>query len=470
MSERYVPMLARDADAPFSSPDWLFEIKWDGIRAICFIGPHGEFGLSSRNGRDLSGVFPEIGEITGLAPESSVLDGEVVAMREGRPDFQSLLQRAQKTSPEDIAALSRVLPVTYIVFDLLECRGKSLIALPLTRRKELLAREVREGPHVVLSRPVDTKGKEYFEVVSGEGIEGIIAKKKTSVYEPGIRSDNWLKIKNILTCDCVVLGYTPGQGERRSTFGALILGLYDHGSPVYIGKVGTGFSIEEREEILQELNDYGPGSPLPGAGPGVWWVGAGMVCEVAYTAVTRGGMLRAPRFIRRRPDKRPEECGLDQLEKRNAQMELDDYRKKRNFDETPEPGGEIGKTKAGHPRFVVQEHYASTHHFDLRLERDGVLKSWAVPKGIPEKTGIRNLAIRTEDHPLEYADFEGTIPRGQYGAGEVGIWDRGFYEPLEWNEDKIEVVMKGERISGLFVLVRFRKAGENDWLLLKGKD
>ncbi len=470
MSARYAPMLARDAEAPFSSPDWIFEIKWDGIRALCSIDEKGDVRLYSRNGRDLSGVFPEIGEISGLAPASSVIDGEVVAMREGRPDFQALMQRAQKTGPGDITYLSRLAPVTYIVFDFLECRGTPLIRLPLVRRKELLGREVHEGPHVVLSRPVEEEGKEYYDVVSREGIEGIIAKKKSGIYEPGVRSSNWLKIKSILTCDCVVFGYTRGQGERGPTFGALVLGLYDDGTPVYIGKVGTGFSRSSREELLEQLARLGEGKPLPGAGADVRWVMPGMVCEVAYMSVTRAGMLRAPRLLHQRPDKNPEECGIDQLQTRNVTMELDEYHKKRDFKKTPEPGGEIGHEKTGYPRFVVQEHHASTHHFDLRFERNGVLKSWAVPKGIPEKSGIRNLAIRTEDHPLEYANFEGTIPRGEYGAGEVRIWDRGLYEPLKWEEDKIEVVLKGARIGGLYVLVRFKKAGENDWLLLKGKE
>jgi DNA ligase D-like protein (predicted ligase)/DNA ligase D-like protein (predicted 3'-phosphoesterase) len=470
MNARYAPMLARDADAPFSSPEWIFEIKWDGIRALCSIDDSGEVRLYSRNGREISGVFPEVREISGLAPAPCVLDGELVAMREGRPDFQALMQRAQKTGPEDISNLSRLAPVTYIIFDFLECRGKPLIGLPLVRRKALLEREVREGPHVVLSRPVDEKGKEYFEVVSREGIEGIIAKKKSGIYEPGVRSDNWLKIKRILTCDCVVFGYTAGQGERGPTFGALVLGLYDDGNPVYIGKVGTGFSQASREELLEQLDGLGEGKPLPGAGSDVRWVMPGMVCEVAFMSVTRAGMLRAPRFLRQRPDKDPEECGIDQLQRRNLTMELDEYHKKRDFNKTPEPGGEIGHEKTEYPRFVVQEHQASTHHFDLRFERDGVLKSWAVPKGIPEKSGVRNLAIRTEDHPLEYADFEGTIPRGEYGAGEVRIWDHGLYEPLKWEEDKIEVVLKGARISGLYVLVRFKRAGENDWLLIKGKE
>jgi DNA ligase D-like protein (predicted ligase)/DNA ligase D-like protein (predicted 3'-phosphoesterase) len=470
MSARYAPMLARDAEAPFSSPDWIFEIKWDGIRALCSIDETSGVRLYSRNGREISGVFPEIREISGLAPASSVLDGEVVAMHEGRPDFQALMQRAQMSGPEDITYLSRVTPVTYIIFDFLECRGKPLIGLPLARRKALLEREVHEGPHVVLSRPVEEKGKEYFDVVSREGIEGIIAKKKTGTYEPGVRSGNWLKIKRILTCDCVVFGCTRGQGERGSTFGALVLGLYDGRTPVYVGKVGTGFSRTLREEILEQLSALGEGKPLPGAGAGVRWVKPVMVCEVAYLSATRAGMLRAPRFLRQRPDKNPEECSIDQLQRRNATMDLEEYHQKRDFNTTPEPGGAIGHEKTEHPRFVVQEHHASTHHFDLRFERDGVLKSWAVPKGIPEQSGIRNLAIRTEDHPLEYADFEGTIPKGEYGAGEVRIWDRGLYEPLKWEEDKIEVVLKGGRIEGLYVLVRFKKAGEDDWLLIKGKE
>jgi DNA ligase D-like protein (predicted ligase)/DNA ligase D-like protein (predicted 3'-phosphoesterase) len=470
MSDRYSPMLARDAEAPFDSPDWLFEIKWDGIRALCAVSRSGEVSLRSRNGRELLGVFPEIREISGLAPESSVLDGEVVAMKGGKPDFQSLMQRAQKTAPEEISYLSKVLPVIYIVFDFLECRGNPLVGLPLTRRKALLAQEVHEGPHVVLSRPVEEKGKEYFEVAKRKGMEGVIAKKKSSIYEPGIRSGNWLKITTILTCDCVVFGYTQGQGERRSTFGALVLGLYDGTTPVYVGKVGTGFSRKGREELLEQLVLLKEGEPLPGAESGAKWVIPVMVCEVAYMAVTRAGMLRAPRFLRQRPEKKPEECGIDQLKRRDTAMDLDEYHDKRNFGKTPEPGGEPGQEKTEYPRFVVQEHHASTHHFDLRLERDGVLKSWAVPKGFPEKAGVRNLAIRTEDHPLEYADFEGTIPEGQYGAGEVKIWDHGLYEPLEWGENKIEVMLKGDRVHGLYVLIRFKKAGEDDWLLIKGKD
>jgi bifunctional non-homologous end joining protein LigD len=151
-------------------------------------------------------------------------------------------------------------------------------------------------------------------------------------------------------------------------------------------------------------------------------------------------------------------------------MPLEEYRKKRDFTTTAEPEGSGAQEKRVGKIFVVQEHHASHLHYDLRLERDGVLVSFAVPKGIPVRPGVKHLAVRTEDHPLEYADFEGTIPEGEYGAGQVTIWDKGLYEPLEWKDDKIEVVMKGERLSGRYVLVRFRRAGQDEWLLFRAKD
>jgi bifunctional non-homologous end joining protein LigD len=121
-------------------------------------------------------------------------------------------------------------------------------------------------------------------------------------------------------------------------------------------------------------------------------------------------------------------------------------------------------------RFVIQEHQARTHHFDFRLEKDGVLKSWAVPKGVPEEPGTKRLAIQVEDHPLEYGGFEGAIPAGQYGAGTVRIWDRGTCDLKEWTPDKIVFTLHGARFEGNYSLVRFKKGGEHDWLLIKRKE
>ena len=126
-------------------------------------------------------------------------------------------------------------------------------------------------------------------------------------------------------------------------------------------------------------------------------------------------------------------------------------------------------TGSAAPRFVLHEHFARHHHFDFRLEHDGVLASWAVPKGLPEKAGERRLAIAVEDHPLDYIGFEGTIPEGDYGAGEMKIADTGTYEPLEWEPGRIEVLLSGSHYSGKYVLIRFKKAGEKEWLLLRAK-
>ena len=149
-------------------------------------------------------------------------------------------------------------------------------------------------------------------------------------------------------------------------------------------------------------------------------------------------------------------------------MSLEEYWAKRDFSRTPEPKGEVRKN--GGNMYVVQEHHASSLHWDLRLERDGVLKSWAVPKGPPEARGVRRLAVQTEDHPLEYADFEGTIPEGEYGGGQVSIWDRGEYGVEKWRNEEIIVRLDGSRLKGRYCMIMLRGQPGN-WLLFRcGKD
>lgn len=150
-------------------------------------------------------------------------------------------------------------------------------------------------------------------------------------------------------------------------------------------------------------------------------------------------------------------------------MSLDEYLKKRNFSRTPEPYRDIqaGERPHGGERiYVVQKHAASHLHYDLRLERDGVLKSWAIPKEPPKTKGVKRLAIQTEDHPIEYASFEGVIPEGEYGAGKVEIWDRGTFDVEEWSDEKIIVHIYGEKLRGRYCIIRFKKQ-ENSWLFFK---
>jgi bifunctional non-homologous end joining protein LigD len=537
MKTRYQPMLSRPANGPFNGDAWYFEIKWDGVRAIAYVDD--DLSIRSRNDRELAGQFPELAELLHLAPHT-VIDGEIVVMSGGKPDIQALLPRLQAGTGRSAPPYVKT-PVTYIVFDILEKDNKPLISLPFSERRKILEESVREGPHIILSVPVEARGKDYYKAAIARGLEGVMAKRGDSPYEPGLRSSAWLKIKADKTCDCVVAGYTRGQGGRSSTFGALILGLYEPErraallsgrkisyrktkppaatpdndvtrSLVYIGKVGTGFSDQDLTDLLKIFSPLETSIPqLAGLEPAeaVIWLEPALVCEVAYQTITRDKKLRIPRFIRMRPDKKAEECSTDQLydvkvtssvEKPVAEEKghqgtggrisrkvrskkagppdrdqqqgysdnpaLDEYKKKRDFSMTREPEGPAIK-ESGNNYFVIQEHHAHRHHFDLRLERDGVLKSWAVPKGIPEVTDEKHLAVAVEDHPLDYGHFEGTIPKGQYGAGTVSIWDNGTYETKHWDPDKIEITFHGNRITGSYVLVRFKRAGKNEWLLFR---
>jgi DNA ligase D-like protein (predicted 3'-phosphoesterase) len=356
-----------------------------------------------------------------------------------------------------------------------------------------------------------------------------MAKRMSGRYEPGLRSDNWLKIKADRTCDCVIAGYTPGQGGRSPAFGALVLGLYENRNRtagptdkagklpanrpskeglVYIGNVGSGFTDQDLSDLMGTFSSLKTGTPpfvVPGQKGPVVWLEPVLVTEVAYQEVTREQKLRIPRFIRLRTDKRAEECTMDQLEPVKADLVksdllprdapsiiqqrsidrkvpekpvrgkspesspprvLKDYQEKRDFLKTTEPEGTTTMTGNGN-YFVIHEHHARHTHFDLRLERDGVLKSWAVPKGIPEVPGEKHLAVAVEDHPLDYGHFEGTIPAGEYGAGTVSIWDNGTYDTKLWETDKIEITFHGKRLTGHYVLVPFKRAGKNEWLVFK---
>jgi DNA ligase D-like protein (predicted ligase) len=308
----YRPMLAKSADAPFSSPDWLYEIKWDGIRAISYVV--GDLSIRSRSGKELRSSFPEFEELRSLA-SNVVVDGEIVMMHDGKPDFQALMERLQQNTPRLISAPEKGEVATYVVFDILEKEGKSLTGLPLFQRKTILRSELKEGGHVVLSEYIQEKGEEYYAAATRIGLEGIMAKRKDSLYQPGVRSGDWLKIKEEKECDCVILGYTKGQGKREETLGALLLGLFDDGKLVYVGKVGTGFGDSELERLkalLSGLVESQP--PLDVSIPEeMTWVRPEVVCRVGYQMVTKDLRLRMPRFHGVRTDKSPEECTVEQL-------------------------------------------------------------------------------------------------------------------------------------------------------------
>ena len=307
-------MLAKEGPKPFSDKDWIFEVKWDGFRAIAYVKE--PLSLKSRNGRELIQNFPEIIELNLLAKDV-VVDGEILILRGGKVDFEAMQERSQLANSFEIDRKMRASPATYVVFDILEKEGKSLVGLPLMERKKILRESVKDGDHVVVSDFVEGQGEAYFRVVSEKGLEGVVAKRKTSLYEQGLRSGSWLKIKNLKSCDCVIFGYTRGEGARSSTFGSLVLGVYDAvKKPVYIGNVGTGFDQMLLDSLLEKLKKTivaeAPFDCDPYRGR-VTWVEPKLVCEVVYMAVTPDLSLRHPRFKGLRDDKTPADCTIDQI-------------------------------------------------------------------------------------------------------------------------------------------------------------
>ena len=212
----YKPMLAKVADKPFTDKNWIFEIKWDGFRAISYIDK--ELSVKSRNGKELKYNFPELEELTHLAT-NLVVDGEIVVMVHGKPDFQALLEHGKTLSPRQIERLSGETPATYIVFDVLEKDGKPLTELPLMERKKILKDSLAEGKNVLISDFIEEKGEAYYKSAVDNDLEGVIAKKKDSQYEEGLRSGSWLKIKELKTCDCVISVIGAERNPERRLLG-----------------------------------------------------------------------------------------------------------------------------------------------------------------------------------------------------------------------------------------------------------
>ena len=303
-------MLAQSAE-PFDSEDFIFEPKWDGTRTLCFLS-RGKLRFQNRRLLNTTHRYPELRLDRDLNAEEAILDGEVVALRGGKPDFRALQTREHVDDELRIELLAQTSPLTYIVFDLLYLNGKPLVDSPLVERKQKLEEVVTEGPRILFSRHVETHGKRYFEEVLKFGLEGVMAKRKESTYQIGKRSRDWLKLKAIKTSDCLIIGYTLGEGWRGEYFGALALGAYREGKLEFVGKVGTGFD----EGLLRSLTPLLkareiPSKPVEAQPPyEVHWIRPELVCEVKYLELTPDLKLRAPSFRRLRPDKSPEECEL----------------------------------------------------------------------------------------------------------------------------------------------------------------
>ena len=309
----FAPMMASPAEKPFSDPAWLFEPKLDGVRAIALIRDGG-VTLLARSGLDATNQYPSLTEELAQQPSRElVLDGEIVAIDEdGRPSFELLQQRLNLTREADIRRAEAEIPVLYYVFDLPYLEGYDLRRVALEGRKALLQRVLLPSDRVLLLEHFDEHGEAAFEAARSHGLEGVVAKRKESVYETGGRSRSWLKIKTTQSDDFVIGGYSAGQGGRADTFGALLIGRYDEdGRLVYAGHVGSGFDDRTLKDLRHRLDAIRrktcPFSETPPLKTEPTWVTPKLVAEVKFAQWTRDGHLRAPVFLRVRPDKTPGE-------------------------------------------------------------------------------------------------------------------------------------------------------------------
>ncbi|MGZ6672083.1 MAG: DNA ligase D [Solirubrobacteraceae bacterium] len=311
MPEKIVPMMARTGTLPRDDEDWAFEVKWDGVRAICHSEP-GRIRLHSRNLLDITPRYPEVGRLNrALSHHRAVLDGEIVALdAEGKPSFGALQRRMHVGSESTVRRLAKETPVTYIIFDLLWLDGHSLMDLPYTERRARLAElELGDGGRWRVPDYVVGHGQQLLAATEKQGLEGVIAKRLDSKYEPGRRTPAWLKIKHTARQEVVVGGWVPGDGKRRDRIGALLVGVReDDGTLRHVGRVGTGFTESELDRLAEKLRPLErEDSPFAPGGPkiprGAVFADPELVAEVEFREWTDGGQLRAPSYKGLRDDK-----------------------------------------------------------------------------------------------------------------------------------------------------------------------
>ena len=300
------PMLARSVDRLPDSPDYLYELKWDGIRAIISLD-EGQVRIHGRNRMEFTQQFPEL-----LTPDqafratSALFDGEIVCLDAGgRPNFQHVIQRMQQSSEGGIERARLKHPAVCYLFDCLYLDGRPIITEPLGRRREWLADAVKkDGPYRVSEVVED--GPAFFQAVKEMGLEGLMAKQRNSTYQPGKRGDAWLKIKTRQSAEAVIIGYTQGRGDRQASFGALHLAQNEGEALRYIGKVGGGFDDSVLKTVFAEVQKLPrikrPVKEKPLDDARSIWVEPRLMCEVSFASRTADGMLREPVFIRLRPD------------------------------------------------------------------------------------------------------------------------------------------------------------------------
>jgi bifunctional non-homologous end joining protein LigD len=422
------PMLAHPFEKAFDSKEWVFEVKWDGVRAILYKN-HNNISIQSRNGNDITRLYPEIVNAVKMSlrgSKSTVLDGEIVVLNEkGIPDFHTHQHRMHIQNHHEIMSLSVKNPSTYYVFDILYDEGKNLESLGYLQRRQILNSVLKTNDTIRISEYIDEKGTQILASSKELNLEGIVAKHKRSLYREGIRSRDWLKIKNTKTQDCVIIGYTRGLGTRVSHFGSLVLAVYlaKEGKLKFAGHVGTGFNDQTLSEIYSNLkpleSNSRPVDNIPYLNRETKWLKPLLVAEVKFDEWTRDGILRAPVFLRLRDDKQPEECIIEADKPSENLSQVGNEPKYTKEDNVSNPqknkGNDIANVIVTNPDKV---YWKATKQHPTYLKKDL----------IDYYDKISDVILpHLEDRPLSLSRY----PNGIYG--------KSFYQK-DWDQDKPKFV------------------------------
>jgi len=450
------PMLAVLAEHPPSGPEWLYEVKWDGVRALCFI-ENGRLSIYSRSQKRCDQQYPELSVLPRfLKATNAIVDGEIAVLDEnGRARFSLIQPRIGVGDPNSVAHLARSTPVTLFLFDLLYLDGYDLRGVALEERKRLLSEILTPTDRIRFSDHFAANGAAMLEAARAHGLEGILAKRRDSKYEPR-RSRDWVKVKVVTTGDFVIGGFTHGE---RDYFSSLVLGVYDRGNFLHAGQVGTGFNEKSLKEIYSAI------APLttkksPFTGPvkalrDVTWVKPELVAEIKYLEVTPDGLLRAPVFMNLRPDKNPKECVRETA--LEVQAETAAPLIQREPIAPAKSGTELTVTVDGH-----------------RLKFTNLNKIFYPGEGIAKRdvinyyNSVANLIIpHLRDRPLSLKRYPNGIDHEFFfqkdAEDKVPEWVR--LEPIfsEHNQDKIHYIICNERATLLY-LANLACIDQNPWM------
>jgi bifunctional non-homologous end joining protein LigD len=427
-------MMAIAVTEPPKDDRWIYEIKWDGVRALCFI-QEGRVRMISRAGNSFDRQYPELSVMPNyVRAETAILDGEIAVLDEkGRARFELLQPRIHQTDPNSVAHLARNTPVDFFAFDLLYWDGYDLRNVALSDRKDALNEVLQPSERIHISQHFATSCEQMLEAARQAGIEGIVAKEADSKYETK-RSRCWLKIKIVGRQDFIICGYTHGE---RDTFSSLVLGLYEKGKLVWVGNVGTGFDDRSLSLLFKKLRELEvPRSPF-GKTPDMLrkatWVRPELVCECKFTEWTKDGKLRAPVFLGLRTDKKAEDCvreaaplseAADETPETKVEPPRDDQERfpKRIKEVTLRIDGRALKftnldkiyfPKDGYTKRDVLNYYEGIAHLLIPHLRDRPLSLKRYPNGIHENFFFQ------KDIPEGYPDWLHIAPIHSEHRGEA---------------------------------------------------